>query len=190
MADVLTVFLVILGLLLMFVVYWLAAVALFPAAIDRAEEAYARPVRTTLLGALVFVPLLFLGIIISSKVPNPAVKLLGAAIGLIPLLLGLFGSAGLAQRIGRGLPSPTDETQPWRRVLRGGPVLALTFLLPFLGLFFLIPWALISGTGAAMQSRAGRKHSKHGCTTHGAHVAHAAPPVVSPPVIEPPLVTR
>ena len=43
------------------------------------------------------------------------------------ILGGLVGSAGLAQRIGAGLPSPADLTQPWRRVLRGGIVLVPAF---------------------------------------------------------------
>jgi hypothetical protein len=182
MADVLAVFLVVIGLLLMFVVFWLAAAALFPCAVDRAEERYARPIRTTLWGLLVFAPLLLLGIVLSSKAANPALKLLGAAIALVPLLLGLFGSAGLAQRIGRGLPSPTDATEPWRRVLRGGSVLALTFLLPFFGQFFLIPWALVSGTGAAVMGCC------RGCKKGEAspHPSPAIPPVAVPPVIEPP----
>lgn len=186
MADVLAVFLLVIGLLLMFVVFWLAAMALFPAAIGRAEEKYSRPIRTTLVGAAVFAPLLFLGIVISSKVPNPAVKLLGAAIALVPLLLGLFGSAGLAQRIGRGLPSPTDAAQPWRRVLRGGSVLALTFLLPFFGQFFLIPWVLISGTGAVVGSWRKQKQPQPASMP-------TAPTVVLPPVIEsnePPLLPK
>lgn len=189
MADVLSIFLVVIGLLLMFVVFWLAAIALAPAAIVRAEERYGRPFRTTLVGAAVFLPLLTIGILISSKFPNPAVKLFGAAIALIPLLLGLFGSAGLALRIGRGLPSPADDAQPWRRVLRGGSVLALTFLLPFFGQFFLIPWVLLSGTGAVVLGRRKPEEPKPEPAHTHTH-SFAAPPVVSPPVIEPPLAVK
>ena len=43
------------------------------------------------------------------------------------VLSGLVGSAGLAAQIGTGLASPADQTQSWRRVLRGGIVLGLTF---------------------------------------------------------------
>ena len=50
------------------------------------------------------------------------------------------------------MPSPTDASQPWRRVLRGGTVLTLTFLLPFVGWFLILPWTLISGFGAAITS--------------------------------------
>ena len=72
------------------------------------------------------------------------------------------------QRIGAGLPSPLDEQQPWRRVLRGGILLALTFLLPFVGWFVLPIWALVSGFGAFLLSVRERKPSPD-----------AAPPVIS-----------
>jgi hypothetical protein len=58
----------------------------------------------------------------------------------------------LALRIGAGLPTPADEQQPWRRVLRGGILLALTFLLPFVGWIVLPLWALVSGFGAFILS--------------------------------------
>src|SRR5439155_11312271 len=67
---------------------------------------------------------------------------------IVPGLLGLAGSAGLTYRIGEGLPSPVDETQPWRRVLRGGIVLAISFLLPFVGWVIIPLWVLVSGLGA------------------------------------------
>jgi hypothetical protein len=67
-------------------------------------------------------------------------------------MLGMIGSAGLTLRIGAGLPSPLDEQQPWRRVLRGGILLSLTFLLPVVGWFVLPIWALVSGFGAFILS--------------------------------------
>lgn len=41
-----------------------------------------------------------------------------------------------------------DEAQPWRRVLRGGVVLTLTFLLPFIGWLGLSIWTLVTGFAA------------------------------------------
>ncbi len=61
-----------------------------------------------------------------------------------------MGSAGLGDRIGVGLPSAGDATQPWRRLLRGGTVLSLTFLLPIVGWVGVLPWTLVSGVGAAV----------------------------------------
>jgi hypothetical protein len=81
---------------------------------------------------------------------NGAAKLVGALVLSVPILLALGGSGGFALRIGAGLALPLDEQAPWRRVLRGGTVLALCFLLPLVGWFLVLPWALVSGVGAAI----------------------------------------
>ena len=150
MADVLTWFLIIAGVYLVLVCYWLSAFALFPSAVEACRVRYARPVAATAVGFLVLAPLLVVGLAAANaiKQPGPA----GAVkIALLLLLLPAFlGSAGLALRIGAGLPSPRDAAEPWRRVLRGSLVLAPTFLVPFLGWFVVLPWTLISGFGAAL----------------------------------------
>lgn len=166
MADILKIFLLIVGLLTVYVSYWLVAHALFPAMVERAKHHYGKPVKITLIG-LAAAALPVIGGAAISNLPNPALKLLGVTLMLIPALLGLVGSAGLVLRIGEGLPSPADEQQPWRRVLRGGILLALTFLLPFVGWIVLPLWALVSGFGAFLLSvRENRKS------------ADAAPPVI------------
>jgi hypothetical protein len=150
MADVLTWFLIIAGVYLVLVCYWLSAVALFPGLVEACRARYARPLATTAVGLVVLAPLLVMGLAAANaiKQPGPA----GAVkISLLLLLLPAFlGSAGLALRMGEGLRSPRDADQPWRRVLRGSLVLAPTFLLPFLGWFVVLPWTLISGFGAAL----------------------------------------
>jgi hypothetical protein len=158
MSDVLMWALFILGAMLMFNAYWLAAQALFPAAVARARDAYSRPMKITVLGALVAAPLVAGGIAVL-QLPNPAVKILGGILLGVPILLGFAGSAGLAQKVGAGLPGPLDDAQPWRRVLRGGPILTLTCLLPFLGWFILVPWLLVSGVGALVLARVRARHS-------------------------------
>lgn len=151
MADVLKIFLIVVGVLTVYVTYWLVAHALFPAVVERARHQYARPVKITLLGlAAAVLPLVFGAVI--SKMPNPVLKLMGVTLMVVPALLGLVGSAGLALRIGAGLPSPGDEQQPWRRVLRGGILLALSFLLPFVGWIVFSIWTLVSGFGAFLLS--------------------------------------
>ena len=151
MADILKIFLLIVGLLTVYVSYWLIAQALFPGLVDRARHHYAKPMKITLIGLAAAALPVILGAIISN-LPNPALKLTGVTLMLIPALLGLVGSAGLISRIGAGLPTPADEQQPWRPVLRGGILFALTFLLPFVGWFVLPIWALVSGFGAFILS--------------------------------------
>jgi hypothetical protein len=151
MADVLKIFLIVLGLLTVYVSYWLVAQALFPGLVERAGRHYSKPIKITLIGLLAAAIPFVMGAAIS-KLPNPALKITGVTLMLIPALLGLMGSAGLVLRIGTGLRSPLDEQQPWRRVLRGGILLALTFLLPVVGWIVLPLWALTSGFGAFLLS--------------------------------------
>lgn len=149
-ADILFWFLVVLGAYLALNAYWLAAVALFRPAVERAHRTYAtRPVAATLVGLVALVPVA--GVLaVFSKAAHPGVKLLAGAALLVPLVLALIGSAGLADRIGTGLAMPLDAAQPWRTVLRGGAVLALLFVVPVLGWFALLPLTLASGLGVLL----------------------------------------
>jgi hypothetical protein len=152
MADVLKIVFLILGTLIVLVSYWLAAAALFPRTVARARVVYSeRPVRATLIGVVVGGPSVLVGLALLNA-PNGAAKLLGVLVVSTQVLLGLVGSAGLGERIGAGLPSAGDEGHAWRRVLRGGTVLSLTFLLPIIGWFGVLPWALTSGVGAALMA--------------------------------------
>ncbi len=159
MADVLKWALLIVGTQIVFVSYWLAAQALFPQAVERARGQYARPWKLTLLGLLMSTPIIAVGIFTFQR-NNPIFKIIGGGLILLPVVIGLVGSTGLNLRIGTGLPSPLDEKQPWRRVLRGAIVLALMFLLPVIGWFVLLPWTLITGFAAAVLSCSGAKKSE------------------------------
>lgn len=148
MADILKIFLSILGGLLIFIAFWLASEALFPALVERARDQYRRPGKLTFAGLAMVAPLLGLAFAVSKAANNPLMNIAAISVLGVVLVGGLAGSAGLAKRIGAGLPSPVDETQPWRRVLRGGIVLVLTYLLPFIGWLGLSIWTLVSGFAA------------------------------------------
>jgi hypothetical protein len=158
LADVFTFLFVILGFLIVYVGYWLMAFGLFPQQTQRCADQISRaPVKTPVVGAALLVPLVSLGFFISSKAPNAVGKILGIGLVLVVLLVALFGAAGLALRIGEGLKSTRDEHEPWRRVLRGGIVLGLTFVMPFLGTFVLMPFAFLAGFGAMVLGRPRRE---------------------------------
>ena len=147
--DLLFWFLMFAGTYLALVASWLAAVALFAPSVERARLTYAtRPVGSTLLGLVLFLPLLFAG----KVAPGPLKLVVAVALGAL-LLLALVGSAGLADKIGAGLPMPDDGSRPWRRVLRGGAVLGLLFVIPGLGWFGVLPLVLASGLGTFVLSR-------------------------------------
>jgi len=151
-ANVLQIFLLILGIMLVFQAYWLAATALFPRTINNARDRYRTPVKTTLVGLVIVVPAVLIGFGLLGELPNPLIKAVGFLIGVAPLLFGAIGSAGLCQLIGHGLPAPTDQAQNWKRVWRGGWVLNFCYLLPFAGWFVILPWGIISGCGAFVLS--------------------------------------
>ena len=154
-ADVLQVLLLILGAMLIFQAYWLAGAGLFPRLVGQARDRYKTPIRTTLIGLAVVVPTFFIGIFWLANKDNNIVKIIGIVIGIVPLMLGAIGSAGLCQLIGLGLPAPGDQSQNWRRVWRGGWVLNFCYLLPYIGWFVILPWGIISGCGAFVTSLSG-----------------------------------
>jgi hypothetical protein len=181
MADVLTWFLIIIGALLVFIAHWLGAYGLFPTLVEGASERYGRrPVAATFLGLGVLLPTLVLTTVLTQF--GPPGNLAALLILTVPVMIALLGSAGLALRVGTGLASPSDAAQPWRRVLRGGIVLALVFLLPVVGWFVVMPWALVSGFGAALMAmRGGRPAAPRVQTSAEASAATVLAPAMTTP---------
>jgi hypothetical protein len=154
-ADILMWFLLIMGTYIIFISYWLAAQALFPDLTDRCRQRIkAAPLRQALIGLAWTIPAAAAGVALLN-VPNPLLKFLGATIVLLLILAGLIGSSALAAQIGYGLASPSDQAQPWRRVLRGGMVLGLTFVFPLIGWLLILPLSLVIGVGALFASLSG-----------------------------------
>ena len=147
LADVSTVVLVIVGLLLVFIAWWLAVAGLFPSVVERcAEKLGAAPFVCALIGLACAVPLIVGGIALGNAVPSAAGNIVRAVIILGTIFAALTGAAGLALRIGNGLPAARDATDPWRRVLRGAIVLALTYLT-----IVWLPLTLLAGLGAIVR---------------------------------------
>jgi hypothetical protein len=132
--------------------YWLTTQGLFPDFVDRCrEKIQSASARCFLLGLAALVPATIGGIAMF-RAASPILKFVGANLLLLIILFGLMGSAGLAAQVGIGLGAYPDGKMAWRRVWRGGLVLALTFILPLIGWLLILPGALIIGTGAALGS--------------------------------------
>jgi hypothetical protein len=147
MADVLKIFLLVVGALIVFNSYWLAGQALFPRMVERSSRQYVnRPIKTLLLGLIVAGPLVLIGLaILENLAGNPLMNIFGWSFILIPALLGVLGSTGWPGRWDVD-SLPEDEGQPWLRVLRGGTVLSFTLLPPsWVGCG--IAWTVVSGWG-------------------------------------------
>ena len=178
MADILLWTLIILGTYLVLVAYWVGAYALFPALVVRCRASYGtRPAAATFLGLSILLPAIAIAMVATKALPHPMVQIPVTGAMLVLARLCLIGSAGLALRIGAGMASPLDATQPWRRLVRGGMVLGLAFVMPFLGWFVLLPWSLVSGLGPLVLSRR--------ATAAAREFAPIEPPAVTSVPVEP-----
>lgn len=147
--TLIAIFLIHVGFLIAFPALWLTWRAVAPGWIAAAERAVGgRPVLTPVVGAIV-AGVWFTVSVGLSAAPAALAKFAGV-IGF--LTLGLYAMAGVsafASHLGRKLPSPADADRPWKATLRGGIALELTWVLPLLGWFILLPLSLIEGAGAA-----------------------------------------
>jgi hypothetical protein len=148
MADVFSVTFILAGLMITLPALWLLMRALFPGAVDRSRgRIAATPVRCFLLGLLPAA--VAFGLLVQ---PAPVGKGLGFLLFMVLVLVAGVGLAGLSTIVGERLPSTADEGRPWRGLVRGAICLELSFLLPFLGWFGILPLALVTGLGAATMS--------------------------------------
>jgi hypothetical protein len=147
MADTMSIFFVILGMLLAFSGLWLMCRGLWPEAVEKTAQRCANRVWPYFLAGL---PLTLVMIVLTRALflLGPVGKI--AAIGVVCLymLQAHTGVSGLATAIGRRLHSPLDEQSPWRATLRGGIALELAYLLPIVGWFVVLPASIVIGTGA------------------------------------------
>jgi hypothetical protein len=138
------------ALFLILLGHWLVAGGMFPKAVESFVRVYdERPVRALLLGVFTYGPI-FLLLLNTAKIPAVPLRITVIAAGLLALLIAFAGSAGLALRIGRNL---SGAASPWHQCLRGGVMLGLVFITPFLGWGFLLHAGLASGFGAFLLAK-------------------------------------
>jgi hypothetical protein len=151
MADTITWFLVIVGLLIVFPGLWLLCTGLWPDKVTNCTDLCKQGLLKSFfvgLGITAVTAALVIGL---SKAPPIGVP---AAIGVVCLYLvySNIGVAGLATVIGSRLPSPGDIERPWKATIRGGIVLELSCLLPILGWFVIMPIATMIGCGSTTRT--------------------------------------
>jgi hypothetical protein len=149
MADTMSIFFVILGMMLAFSGLWLLCRGLWPEAVTAAADRCCKRLWSSFLAGL---PITIVMIVLTKTLFNvlgPVGKIASVGVVSLYMLQAHTAVSGLATSIGRRLASPLDEQRPWRSTLRGGVVLELTYLLPFLGWFVILPASIIIGSGAA-----------------------------------------
>lgn len=143
MADVLGIALFHLGILIVVPGSWLLYSALLPRALERGTDRLCRmPFRAFFLGLAVGIPLVGLVSILGKAGRQAPAGILGA----LAAGYALFGAASLAKAVSARLSAPGDT--PWKSHARGGVVLLLPCMIPFLGWFLLFPIVLTVGLGA------------------------------------------
>jgi hypothetical protein len=147
MADTMSIFFVILGMLLAFPGLWLICRGLWPQAVEEAAARCGKRIWTYFLAGM---PLTLVMIVVVRVLfaLGPIGKIAGVGAVCLYMIQAHIGVSGLVTAIGRRLPSSLDEHSPWRATLRGGIALELTYLLPILGWFVVLPASIIIGTGA------------------------------------------
>lgn len=138
------------ALFLILLGHWLVAGGMFPAATAAIVRQYdERPVRALLLGLVTYGPIFFI-LLNTAKLPGTPLRIAAIIAGVSALLIAFAGTAGLAMRIGRNLSTNASR---WEQCLRGGVMLGLVFITPFLGWGFLLHAGLASGFGAFLLAK-------------------------------------
>ncbi len=137
------------GIILSLPALWLLVRARWTERFDKLRIVAGRSIGASFFIGIV--PTVLLGVIIGVILKKVKTGDIGSLIADV-LLLGfsvtwsLSALAGLAALIGEKL-SPATESDPFKATLRGGIVLVLTFSMPFIGWFTLLPIAIITGFG-------------------------------------------
>jgi hypothetical protein len=137
MADTLAIFLSVLGMLIACPALWLLCRGLWPDLVDFSKvDCSVTLFKPFLVGLPLTIAAIFGGL------------------ALICLFITYAGSgvAGLATVIGERLPSPVDAQCPWKATIRGGIILELSYILPILGWFVLLPISIVIGAGATTRA--------------------------------------
>lgn len=152
MADTMAIFLSVLGMLIACPALWLLCRGLWPDLVSLSKTDCSVTLFKPFLVGIPLTVAVVIAVICLGKLPQPVGGL--SCIALICLFITYAGSgvAGLATVVGERLPSPADADCPWKATIRGGIVLELSYILPFLGWFVLLPVSIIIGAGATTRA--------------------------------------
>jgi len=160
--TVFTILSVVFGSFLVLLAHWTAAAGLFVQTTDACRRQFAeRPVRCMLVGILTFGSLVLLAIFALKRGGGGFVLLAGS----VPLLMSFIGSAGIALHLGTRLCCGGAER--WRVAMRGGVILGLCFITPFLGWLIIAPLGLASGFGALLLAKPWKSAAPDTASTAG-----------------------
>lgn len=150
-ATVWTIFFLHIGIVLVATSYFAFSAALAPRITHRARVRFAmRPWLPILIGLGISLPWVVVALVLLQQ-PIAGLKFVGAVALSLWVLLGLVGGAGVAQHIGRP-PHNGDVYAPAALTdsIRGGLFITLTWVLPLIGWFAMLPLTLATGVGCLL----------------------------------------
>ncbi|MBK8433044.1 MAG: hypothetical protein IPL28_17885 [Chloroflexi bacterium] len=149
LADVYTVTLIILGILLSMPALLIALNLLLPTAAERIEQrAQANPIKALVLGGIVALAVVLLTIALS-QAPGP-LRTLAWVVGLTGTAVGTLGAAGIVRLLGLRLGHWSAPTSRLQNLVRGAIIYELAAFVPLLGWFVFLPLMGLMGLGAAV----------------------------------------
>lgn len=152
LADTMAIFLVTVGLLICFNAVWLLCRALWGPLVAHCRDVHRDGmIKSFFLGLPLTALIVVLFGALTSNKQGPW-GLIGIVVMAAYLMFTSIGVAGIADLIGEKLGGHTQGQPPWRETVRGGAVLVLSFLFPFLGWLLIMPVALVVGCGATMRA--------------------------------------
>jgi len=83
---------------------------------------------------------------------GPGLKVMALPAVLLGALSFAPAFAASSLYIGGRLPDPRDTTSPWRQLVRGATALGLSWAVPFVGWFLILPVTLLIGLGAVARA--------------------------------------
>jgi hypothetical protein len=144
------------GVILVAIAYYLFSAAIAPGMVARSRTSFARkPIKPILLGAAISVPWVVIALMMMGA-PLAPLKFLGVVLISLWVLLGLIGGAGVAQHIGG---HDATAASPWTQTARGGLIISLTWILPFIGWLGMLPLTLATGIGCMSMAMFARRES-------------------------------
>ena len=147
MADVMLGTMLHVGLVIVLPGVWLLAGALWPSVSGRAQQRILKmPIGTFFIGLPIGLAVFFASVFLG----NANLPWLAVPLAILGVGWALFGLSAFSRHVGERLLTPGEP--PWRTHLRGSVVLTLSFFLPFIGWFLILPVALALGLGSATLS--------------------------------------
>lgn len=152
LADTMLWFFVIVGLLISFNGIWLMSQAMWTGTVQRAVEIHRHSMWKSFFIGL---PIIAVGVIAFLKMSdskNGVAGLVGILLISCLFIFANVGVAGIAALFGERLAGEARPEPLWKLTLRGGSVLALSYLFPLAGWIVILPISLIVGCGATVRA--------------------------------------